>query len=471
MWAVKLILMSNIYLFNTLTKQKEKFSPLKTGEVSMYNCGPTVYDYVHIGNLRSFLLADMLRRLFLWNGYKVNQVMNITDVGYLRSDGNDEEDKMTKGLKRENKPLTLESMKELGNFYTEKFLLDLKMMNIKPSATMPKAIENITENIQIIEKLLDKGSAYKTNDGVYFDTGTFPEYGKLGNLTLQIKDDSHARVETNKEKKSFRDFALWKFGEMGFDATFGKGFPGWHIECSAMSMKYLGETFDIHTGGIDLSTTHHNNEIAQSESYTGKPFVRYWLHNAFVSIGDEKMAKSAGNFTRLIDLTTNGYSPIAYRLLLLQCHYRTTINFSLDALAGAQEGLFRIYNSLFEISEIGSPDQGYISKFDEIINDDLNTPKALALFFELLKSDINGPTKLSTALKFDEFLGLEIREGIDLLRKDASEIPNEIKKLAQEREQARKNKDFEKSDKIRKKISELGYIIEDSESGPKIFKK
>ena len=464
--------MSDIFLFNTLTKKKEKFVPIETDKVSMYNCGPTVYDYVHIGNLRSFLLADMLRRLLVWNDYEVKQVMNITDVGYLRADGNDEEDKMTKGLKREGKALTIDSMRELGNFYTEKFLQDLKMLNILPAEMMPRAIDNIPEDIEIIKKLLEKNSAYKTSDGIYFDTGTFKGYGKLGNLTEQIKDDSHARVETNKEKKSFRDFALWKFGDMGFDAPFGKGFPGWHIECSAMSMKYLGETFDIHTGGIDLSTTHHNNEIAQSESYSGKPFVKYWLHNAFVNVGVDKMAKSAGNFTRLIDLVKDGYSPLAYRLLLLQGHYKTTLNFSLEALSGAQEALYGIYRTLSLTEKEGKINSEFIAKFESNINDDLDTPKAIAVLFELLKSErVSVENKLATALKFDEFLGLEIKEAVALIKKENQEIPENVKNLVDEREVARNNKDFTKADNLRKEIDNLGYLIEDLETGPRVYKK
>ncbi len=460
-----------IYLHNTLSGKKEEFKSIKNGVVSMYNCGPTVYDYVHIGNLRSFLLADILRRLFEWNGYEVTQVMNITDIGYLRPEGSDEEDKMTKGLKREGKSLNLNSMKELADFYTEKFLQDLKALNAKKPDKMPKASEHIAEDIEMIKTLLDKKSAYKTSDGIYFDTESFPEYGKLGNLTLQIKDDTHARVETNKEKKDFRDFALWKFSETGFDSPWGKGFPGWHIECSAMSMKYLGETFDVHTGGIDLSTTHHNNEIAQSESASGKPFVKYWLHNAFVNWSGDKMAKSAGNFTRLIDLIKEGYSPIAYRLLLLQSHYNTPMNFSYEALSGAQEALYGIYKTLSQFKDGGTANQEHIEKFTETINDDLNTPKAIAILFELLKSDIDGAAKLATALQFDEFLGLEIKEGIALLKKEIAEIPEEVKTLAGEREKMRQSKDFQKADKIRQEIEKKGYFIEDSESGPQISRK
>ncbi len=462
--------MADIFLFNTLTKKKEKFSPIKEGSVSMYNCGPTVYDYVHIGNLRSYIFADTLRRLFEWHNYKVHQVINVTDIGHLVGDGDDGDDKMTKALKREGKPMTLDSMREIANFYFEKYKEDLKYLNIKTPEEFPFASDHIKEDIELIETLIKKGFTYKISDGLYFDTSKDSHYGKLGGIVE--KDETQSRIGVNNEKKNFKDFALWKFNpDLGYDASFGKGFPGWHIECSAMGMKYLGETFDMHTGGIDHIPVHHNNEIAQSENATGKSFVNFWMHNSFVTLNENKMAKSTGNFTRLIDLIKDGYSPIAYRLLLLQCHYKTTLNFSLEALSGAQEALYGIYRTLSLAEKEGKVNSEFIIKFESNINDDLNTPKAIAVLFELLKSDLNAEDKLATALKFDKFLGLEIKEAVALIKKENSEIPENIKNLVSEREEARKNKDFTKADTLRKELDNLDYLIEDSETGPKIYKK
>ncbi|MEK7567937.1 MAG: cysteine--tRNA ligase [Patescibacteria group bacterium] len=461
--------MKDIFLFNTLSKQKEKFIPIEEGKVSMYHCGPTVYDYAHIGNLRSYVFADTLRRLFEWHNYKVKQIINITDIGHLSSDADQGEDKMTKALKREGRPFTLSAMREVADFYFEKFKIDLKYLNIKTPSEFPFASDHIEEDKELIETLIKKGFTYKTKDGLYFDTSKDFHYGKLGNIAKN--DESRPRIVVNDEKKDFRDFALWKFNDMGYDTTFGKGFPGWHIECSAMSMKYLGETFDIHTGGIDHIPIHHNNEIAQSENATGKAFVHFWMHNAFVIVNEDKMAKSANNFTRLIDLIEKGYSPIAYRMLLLQSHYRSPMNFSLEALSGAKEALYGIYRMLSELSSGGNMENSWIKKFEETINDDLNTPRAVAVLFELLKSDVDSKNKLTTALKFDEVLGLGIKENITLLKKETEEIPIIIKNLVAEREVARKNKRFDKADILRQEIGDLGYIVEDLESGPKVYKK
>lgn len=289
-----------LYLTNTLTKQKELFVPLNEKNVGMYNCGPTVYDYAHIGNLRAYVFADILRRTLEYAGYTVNQVMNITDIGHLSSDADDGEDKMTRGLKREGKPLTLEAMKELADFYAEAFKKDLSWLNIEMPHHMPKASEHIAEDIALIQKLEARGFLYTTSDGVYFNTEKDPHYGKLGGLS--DINEAQARIHAQSEKKSPRDFAVWKKNDvLGYESPWGKGFPGWHMECSAMSMKYLGETFDIHTGGIDHIPVHHNNEIAQSENATGKPYVRTWLHNAFVTVPSGKMAKSEGTGLTLAD--------------------------------------------------------------------------------------------------------------------------------------------------------------------------
>jgi cysteinyl-tRNA synthetase len=466
--------MAEIYLHNNLSHKKEIFTPIETDKVRMYNCGPTVYDYVHIGNLRSYVFADTLRRTLEWNGYNVEQIVNITDIGHLSSDADDGDDKMTKALKREGKPMTLKAMREIADFYFEKFKEDLKLLNIKPATNYPFASDHIEEDKILIQKLIDKGFTYQTSDGLYFDTSKDSHYGALGQISKDkdTVDENHSRIGVSGEKKNSRDFALWKFNkELGYEASWGAGFPGWHIECSAMSMKYLGETFDIHTGGIDHIPIHHNNEIAQSENATGKRFANFWLHNAFVNISGAKMAKSAGNFTRLIDLVSDGYSPIAYRLLLLQSHYASQMQFSPEALSGVQEALYGIYKNISLLPEGGVVDTNFSKKFEEAINDDLNTPRAVAVMFELLKSDIDPANKRSTILAFDEVLGLEIKEGSSLIKKETSEIPEEIKKLLADRESARKNKKFEEADSIRKTIEEKGYIIEDGALGAKLFKK
>ncbi len=450
-------------LFNTLTKKKEEFIPLKTGTVTMYNCGPTVYNYAHIGNLRAYVFADILRRTLEYSGLAVTQVVNITDIGHLASDGDEGEDKMTKGLKREGKPLTLEAMKELADFYTNRFTENLKALNIELPAELPKASEHITEDIELVKKLEEKRFAYATSDGIYFDTSKDPEYGKLGGIN---KDDSpdHARIHTNTEKRNSKDFALWKFNSaLGFESPWGKGFPGWHIECSAMSMKYLGETLDIHTGGIDHIPVHHNNEIAQSECATGKPFARFWLHSAFVTIAGEKMAKSDGNFLRLQTLIDRGIHPLAYRYWLLTAHYRSPITFAWEAVEGAHVALEKIVYELVRLSkattETKNVDEEYKNKFEALMENDLGTPETIALFHELLADvSIDLADKLTTIFEFDKILGLDLK---GLVEKMSAPLPESIETLRQQIETHRKNKDWQKSDEVRKEIEQQGYKVQD----------
>lgn len=454
-----------LLLTNTLTGKKEAFSALNGKNVGMYNCGPTVYNYAHIGNLRSYVFADILRRTLQWNDYKVNQVINITDIGHLSSDADDGEDKMTKGLKREGKPLTLAGMKELALFYEERFIDDLKELNIEIPEHLPRASEHIEEELALIRKLEEKGFVYKTSDGLYFDTTKDPEYGKLGNIKF---DNTESRVAVNTEKKNQRDFALWKFNnEIGFPSPWGQGFPGWHIECSAMSMKYLGETFDIHTGGIDHIPVHHNNEIAQSQSATGKEYVKFWLHNAFVNIeGGKKMAKSEDNFLKLSTLEENNISPISYRYWLLGARYNSPMNFSLEALQGAQNAYEKLKNRLADIEDGGKVDKKILEKFTDYINDDLDTPKALALVWEILSdSKFNDTDKKATILQMDKVLGLKLGEH------DRVAIPENIREFAREREIARENKDWSKSDELRKEIEKAGFEVKDTPEGQKISKK
>ena len=451
----------DISLQNTLSGKKEKFVPIKEGEVSMYNCGPTVYDYAHIGNLRSYVFADVLRRMFEYNNYKVRQIVNITDIGHLSSDSDDGEDKMTKALKREGKPMTLEAMREIADFYFGGFKKDLMDLNVELPAEFPFASDNIKEDIELVEKLTEKNFTYKTNDGIYFDISKFKDYGKLGNISLT--EDEHSRIGINIEKKNSRDFAVWKFNsELGYDAPFGKGFPGWHIECSAMSVKYLGPEFDIHTGGIDHIPVHHNNEIAQSVC-AGYPYARVWMHNAFLNVDSGRMAKSEENFITIKTLKERDVDPLAYRYLLLTAQYSSPLQFSWNALNGAQTTLKKLREKLVLL-----PDSGKIveTTFNKFINDNLDTPKALALIWDILKDESLADTdKKATILDFDKVLGLKLDQTIDF------EMPENVKLLIEKRDKARSDKNFVKSDELRLEIELLGFEVKDTPDGTKVTPK
>ncbi|MCE9644176.1 cysteine--tRNA ligase [Candidatus Parcubacteria bacterium] len=453
-------------LYNTVSRQKEDFTPTPPYEVRMYHCGPTVYDYAHIGNLRSFTFADILRRTLEKLGYSTKQVINITDIGHLVGDADDTEDKMTVALKREGKPLTREAMLELGTFYMEAFKKDLEAMNILAPHELPRASEHITEDIALLERLENKGFLYKTSDGLYFDTSKDPHYGKLAGKELPPVDESRSRIGANAEKKNPRDFALWKFDEaLGWQSPWGKGFPGWHIECSAMSMRYLGETFDIHTGGIDHIPVHHTNEIAQSESATGKPLSRFWMHNAFINIEDQKISKSLGNTFSLRDIEEKGFSPLDYRFWLLSGHYRSPMNFSWEALEGARSARAQLVKSASQITlgekPSGSDDtQAYEQKFLEALEDDLNTPQALAAAFELAKDEnVDEEAKQDALARMDTVLALGLNQV----------IPDDILALARERESARTSKDFPTSDRLRDELKERGFGLEDTSKGVRIY--
>ena len=453
--------------YNTLTRTKEKFFPIDKNEVRMYSCGPTVYNYTHIGNLRAFVFSDILRRILHYEGLKVKQVMNITDIGHLSSDADSGEDKMTKGLLREGKELTLKNMRELAEFYAESFKKDLQSLNVKMPDGMYFASDYVNEDVELIEKLGKKGYTYKTSDGIYFDISKMPNYGALWGGKRDWNKEG-ARVAKNSEKKNPEDFALWKSNNLiGFESPFGKGFPGWHIECSAMGMKFLGEQFDIHTGGIDLIPTHHTNEIAQSECATGKkPFVRFWMHNEFVDTGGEKMSKSAGNFLRMQSLLDKNINPLAYRFWLLMAHYRTKMNFNWEALEGAETALKRLYGLYLELgNEVGHVHKEYQNKFKEYIEDDLDTPRALVLLWDVIKDEnMSAGDKKATILDFNKVLGL----GFENLKEEI--IPKNVLQLVEEREQARANKDFKKSDELRDKINSFGYDVKDTNLGQKISK-
>ncbi len=463
----------DIYLTNTLSHKKELFQPITPGQVGMYHCGPTVYYYVHIGNLRAFLLADITRRVFTYNGYQINQVMNITDIGHLVSDGDDGDDKMTKGLKREGWEVTLENMLRLARKYEEAFLSDIDHMNILRPLIVARASEHIDEDIEIIKKLQEKGFTYRTIDGVYFATEKMPNYGALGGITLDAsKNESRigepCKGDVEQTKRDPKDFALWKLdADKGWESPWGRGFPGWHIECSGMGMKYLGEQFDIHTGGHDLAPIHHNNEIAQSECSTGHtPFVRYWLHNEFVNIGETKMAKSGDNFITLQTLTEKGVNPMALRYLYLQSHYRSQVSFSWEALTASETAWKKLRTAVQVLPEGGVVDEARKAEFQKLINDDLNTAAALAFVWELIKdATISDSDKRATILDFDQVLGLKLGEV-----EEAIEIPSEVQKLLDERATARTNKNFSLSDKLRDDIRALGFEVKDTDQGQALTK-
>ncbi len=457
----------DIKLYNTLVGEKEIFIPIKNDSVGVYNCGPTVYDYAHIGNLRSYVFADILRRVFEYNGYKVTQVINITDVGHLASDEDEGADKLEESAKQAGK-----SAREIAEFFTKAFLKDLTALDIDiKSITFPKATDHIAEQITLIKKLESKGFIYQTSDGVYFDTSKLSDYGKLAKLDIEGLQ-AGARVKETGEKKNITDFALWKFSKSGekrqqeWRSPWGVGFPGWHLECSAMSMKYLGEHFDVHTGGIDHIPVHHTNEIAQSQSATGKQYVNYWLHNEFINIDGEKMSKSLGNIITLTDVIEKGFSPLAYRYWLLTAHYKTLVNFTWEALGGAQTALGKLYGHFLEYGdEVGEVDKEYKTKFTEYINDDLDTPKAIALLWALVKDEnISDSNKKATMLDFDKVFGLEFA-GVK-----PEVIPEEILRLVEEREEARESKDWKKSDELRDGIRKKGFEVLDTEDGTKLTK-
>ena len=446
-------------LHNTLSRKKEEFSPIDKNQVQMYTCGPTVYNYAHIGNYRAYISADILKRVFLYGGYKVKHIMNLTDV----------DDKTIRDSQKEGKGL-----KEFTEFYAEKFFEDIKLLNILPPDKFTKATDNIKEMVELTQRLMQKGLAYQSGDGsIYFDIKKFKNYGQLSGVDMEEqKENASGRIKTDEyEKDNVQDFALWKAwdpkdGEVFWETELGKGRPGWHIECSAMSMKFLGEEFDIHTGGVDLIFPHHENEIAQSEGATGKQFVRYWLHNEWVLVDSKKMAKSFHNFYTLRDLMDKGIEPIAYRFWLLMANYRTRGNFVWKALEGAETALKRLYALYLGLGdEVGKIEEKYRKKFQEALEDDLNTPLALSTIWDLLKDEsVSSADKKATVLDFDKVLGL----GFADLKEE--KIPEKFQKMAEEHEEARKNKDWEKSDKIRAASVAGGYNIEDTPSGPKISK-
>lgn len=451
-------------LYNTRTRTKEDFKPLSGNEVGLYTCGPTVYNYAHVGNLRSYVFEDILKRTLKYAGFKVKHVMNITDVGHLTDDADQGEDKMEKGSRREGKTAW-----EIALFYTDAFISDLKALNIQEPHIWCKATDHIQEQIDMVQTLSDKGFTYEISDGIYFDTTRLDDYGALAQLEKQ-QLDAGARVEMG-EKKNSHDFALWKFtreGEsrqMEWDAFGKKGFPGWHIECSAMATKYLGKQFDIHCGGIDHVPVHHTNEIAQTETATGvKPWVNFWLHGEFLVTEDAKMAKSGDNFITLQTIAEKGHSPLAYRYFLLQAHYRKQLAFSWEAIQAAEQGFKRLRSKIAEIPENHQGDPHVEQEFIDTLFDDLNTAGALGILQTALKED---RVSLEMISKFDKILGLNLRD----FTKEDVEIPREVQNLLDQRSEARDNKDFETSDKLRDEIASHGYAVEDTAKGQSVSRK
>lgn len=466
-----------LQLFNTESRSLETFTPLHGHKVLMYSCGPTVYDYAHIGNLRAYVFVDILKRTLEYNHYQVKNTINLTDFGHLTDDGDAGEDKMMKGLKREGKPVTLAAMRELSDFFIDAFYEDLGSLRILPPTIFSRASDYIVEQIALIKTLDEKGYTYETSDGIYFDIAKFPKYGRLGKINLE-ELKSGARVEENTEKKNPADFAVWKKGELGWDSRWGKGFPGWHVECSAMAIATLGKQIDIHTGGIDHIHTHHNAEIAQSECATGKIFSKYWMHSEFITIDSTKISKSLGNGINLRHLLNAGYTGDDYRYWLLTAHYRSPANFSFDALKAAKQALFRLKRYIYEEYKniSGKPSADYIKRFHAAINDDLDTPKAIALMWELIKDDaVESSAKCATIKHFDKVLAIGLSDELDdalfkLGVVSIQDIPEEINQLIQEREAARIAHNWIESDRLRALINHKGYIIEDGSDGPKVSK-
>ena len=486
-----------ITLHNTLGNAAQAFLQPPQKDVRMYNCGPTVYGPAHIGNLRAYVFADVLKRMLQYNGLSVKQVINITDVGHLTSDEDEGEDKMSKGLRREKMELTLENMHTLAEQYAESFLENLRALSIvTDDIEFPRASAYVEAMVAMIQTLEDKGYTYRITDGVYFDTSRFPAYGALGNIDIEGQKEG-ARVEANPEKRNPADFNLWKLSSaadleessgtslLGWKSPWGVGFPGWHIECSAMARVTLGEQIDIHTGGIDHIPVHHNNEIAQSESATGKrPFARMWMHSEFITINDAKISKSLQNDITLEGLPKEGIHPLALRYFYLGARYSTPVNFSWESLRASQSALVRLH---FLYKELDHPAEAIIAesyriRFHERINDDLDTPGALAVVWEMLKDKgVSSASMRATLENFDTVLGLSLRKADDsllaLIRAQFGEViamdalPEEIRTALSEREAARAAEDWAKADTLRDQIQKAGYAIEDTPAGGRILKK
>jgi cysteinyl-tRNA synthetase len=455
--------------YDNFTRTLRPFEPLQpAGPVGLYTCGPTVYDYQHIGNFRTFLFEDVLKRALRWNGYAVRHVMNITDVGHLTSDADEGEDKMVKGAKRTGKTAW-----EIAQLYTEDFVENLARLHIEDATILCRATDHIPEQIEFIADLERKGFTYGTSDGVYFDTSTQDDYGYLARLDIHGLE-AGKRVELG-EKRLPTDFALWKFSpkgeqrQMEWDSPWGRGFPGWHIECSAMAQKYLGDFFDIHCGGEDHIPVHHTNEIAQTEARVGTRLANFWMHGYFLLLNDAKMAKSDGEFLRVQSLIDRGYDPLVYRYLCLTAHYRTQMSFSWDAMDAAATALGRMRNGVFALPDDpqAHADVGYLDRFTNELNDDLNVPRALAVAWEVLRGDLPPAVKRTTLVKFDDVLGLGLAQWVP--RQET--IPAAVQALADARLKARRAKQWAEADRLRAELAALGWEMEDQADSYRLKKR
>ena len=460
----------DIYFYNTLTKQKDLFKPIEEGKVKIYSCGPTVYKDATIGNMRTNLLNDTLRRVLKYNGYELKHVMNITDVGHLVSDGDEGEDKMLKSAREEHK-----SPLEIAEHYTKLFFRDLERLNIETPEVVCKATDHIKEMLEMVQKIMKNGYAYETSTAIYFDVSKLDKYGILSGINLNDQK-AGARVDVDPEKRNPYDFALWIKAPanhlMKWDSPWGPSYPGWHIECSAMSTKYLGEEFDIHTGGIDLVPTHHENEIAQNKGACGKNPAHYWIHGEYLLINGGKMSKSLGNVYLIDDIIAKGYSPLAYRLFNYSCHYRGKLNFTWEGIESANTSLIRLrdgyqkhLNGNAEVSDEIIKDME--NRFHQAINDDMNMPLALCVVWEAVKYPEKSPKIAQLLKKFDTVLGIKIDE----VQVQETKIPQEILDLVEERKQARSDKNWSESDRLRDLIAEKGYTVKDTKDGTEILKK
>ena len=459
----------DIYFYNTLTKKKELFKSIEPGKVKIYSCGPTVYKDATIGNMRTNLFQDTLRRVLRYNGYELKHVMNITDVGHLVSDGDEGEDKMLKSAREEHK-----TPMEIAEHYTKLFFRDLERLNIETPEIVCKATEHIKEMLELVEKIMERGYAYETSTAIYFDVSKLDEYGILSGVNLR-EQKAGARVEVDPEKRNPYDFALWiKAPEnhlMKWDSPWGPSYPGWHIECSAMSTKYLGEVFDIHTGGIDLIPTHHENEIAQSKGACGKIPAHYWMHGEYLLINGGKMSKSLGNVYLMDDIINRGYDPLVYRLFNFSCHYKGKLNFTWDGIEAASVSLNRLregYQKHLNGTDTISDDiiNDMENRFHQAINDDLNMPLAMSVVWEAVKYPEKSPKVAQLLEKFDTVLGIKITE-----KKEEQQIPEEILDLVEQRKIARNEKNWTESDRLRDLIIEKGYNIKDTKDGVKIERR
>ena len=458
--------------YNTLTRKKEEFHSIDENRVRMYSCGPTVYSYAHIGNFRTYIFMDTLRRVLKYNGYELKHVMNITDVGHLESDADEGEDKMEKAARKEKK-----DPYEIANFYTEIFLKDMGKLNIDKPEIITKATENISQMIEYVKEIIKNGYAYETSKGIYFDISKLDKYPVLSNRKL---DDqiAGARVDVDPEKKNPYDFALWiKAPEnhiMKWESPWGLSYPGWHLECSTMGRRFLGEEFDIHTGGVDHIPTHHENEIAQSKGATGKIPAHVWMHCEYLQVDGGKMSKSLGNTYTISQLEEKGISPLAFKLFCFTAHYRNKLNFTFEGAYGAQKALERLYDSYIKNANgVDDVDEDIIKEYEEkflsYINDDMNMPGAMSVVWEIARNAKKSIKFADLLLKFDKVLGLDMKNAenylLEFKHEEGEELPEEIKVLVEERKQARTEKNWEKSDEIRDKIISLGYSIKDTKDG------